>query len=70
MKRCNIYEAGIAKDYSTLCRRAKIGISITVTENWNDSRGISGKTMHKIWAKFLNNLGESLAPVRPLAKYF
>lgn len=70
MKRHDIYEATIAKNYSTLWGKAKIPISVTVAETWSDSRGIIGKTMHKIWAELLNNLGESLAPVKPLAKYF
>jgi len=70
MKRRDIYEATIAKDCSTLWRKAKTPISVTVTETWNDSRGIVGKTMHKIWAELLNNMGESLAPVKPLAKHF
>lgn len=70
MKRRDTYEATIAKDYSTLRGKAKIPISVTVAETWSDSRGIIGKTLHKIWAELLNNLGESLAPVKPLAKYF
>lgn len=70
MKRCDIYKATIAKDYSTLWEKAKIPISVTVAETWNDSEGIIGKTKHKIWAELLRNLGKSLAPVKPLAKYF
>lgn len=64
MKRCYANEATTAKGFSILQGKAKIPISVTVAETWNDSSGITGKTL-KFWAELLNNLGESLAPVKP-----
>lgn len=65
MKRWEINEATTAKDFSILQGKAKIPISVTVAETWNDSSGITGKTTEKFWAELLNNLVESLAPVKP-----
>lgn len=65
MKKWDINEAPTAKDFSILQGKAKIPISATVAETWNNCRGITGKTTQKFWSELLNNLGEGLAPVKP-----
>lgn len=65
MKRWEINQDTTAKDFSILQGKAKIPISVTVAETWNDSRGITGKTTEEFWAELPNNLVESLAPVKP-----
>lgn len=64
MKKWDINEATTAKDLSVLQGKAKIPISFTVAESWNDSSGITGKTTQKFWAELLNNLSENLVPVK------
>lgn len=65
MKRWDINEAPTAKDFLILQGKTKIPISAIVAETWNNCRRITGKTTQKFWSELLNNLGESLAPVKP-----